>query len=118
MQPIKKLKWKGFEVLTRALSSSDESHKGLHILLALVQCIKPCNVLVRSRDRVEQTNKIQSWRRRRFVWVLGGGWGNMNESWGIESNYIIEALVLVVHSQQQCSTFFVYCDAKNSNLAF
>ena len=58
MQPIKKLKQKGFKVLTRALSSSDESQKGLHTLLSSVQCIKPCNVLVRSRDRVEQTNKI------------------------------------------------------------
>ena len=58
MQPIKKLKQKGFKVLTRALSSLDESQKGLHTLLSSVQCIKPCNVLVRSSDRVEQTNKI------------------------------------------------------------
>ena len=57
MQPIKKLKRKGFDVLTRALSNSDESQKGLHIL-SLVKCIKPCNVLVRFKDIVEKTNKI------------------------------------------------------------
>ena len=57
MQPIKKLKQKGFEVLTRALSNSDESQKGLHILY-LVKCIKPSNVLVKFGDIVEQTNKI------------------------------------------------------------